>query len=80
MKARLIASHTFNEAGVCTTIRDDKPCLRRLADIASTEESDIGKDGIACYGPLSRIEYEEIQAYRQALWDSLRTAGSAGSR
>lgn len=67
-----IAGHYFpNDEWVKKCSR----CGMRLTYIMSTQESDIGKGGIACYGALSVAEYQSIRDHREAIWAI--TAGRA---
>ena len=73
-----LASHCFDSGPLgnccsCVRTRDGETyvCNRRLVDILGVTEADIDQEGIACYGKLTRGEYEGIVAYRERLWCTL---------
>lgn len=63
-----IAGHHFPED---EWVKKCSRCGRRLLDILSTQESDIGQQDIACYGLLNRSEYMSIVEYREAVWATI---------
>ena len=62
-----IAGHLFIETpgvgGVCA-------CGRTWIDIAGTTSEDLNKDGIAHYGNLTTIEYQEIVVERDRVYNN----------
>lgn len=60
-----IAGHNFIRTTAGLTCEG---CQRRLVDVTGATKADIGKAGWAHSGLLTHAEYEEIVAYRDALW------------
>lgn len=60
-----IAGHHFPDN---EWVKKCSRCERRLCDILSTQEDEVGQPGIACYGNLSISEYHSIAAYREAIY------------
>lgn len=70
---RIIAGHKFAEGLHGLTCLD---CGRRFTDLTAVRETDIGADGWAAFGSLSRDGYDSIRAEVERVWALTKAVGS----